>query len=398
MPILALCVYFFNQEIVAKPVASENSKPESVINPLDLEKRVPTNDQLKKWASETFYIIEIDNIRVSNNFLNTKDSANFSYFAVNTTESRKTGYIQNKIIKLMTTEYYESNKFIHSSQVVEQIQEQPTLKVNISGETVTINGKETTAKNFAETIDKITAKWTEKEIMSYSIHLQSDNGVDKFVGKLASAFHNTRLYKTNPSKELIPPPPPPAPNLPKVGKVAPPPPAPAEKETKTLYLNIRENQVLLNDKEIKVADFAKSLNNITKDWNPTEFKNARVWIKMENPDNNIMEQLEEEYKKTRLYEAQPDHGLIPPPPPAPAPPELSTIAPSMPPTPPLPPTPPSPEKMIEEMTAAKATFYYNGDKITAEKAKKLFKTKDNLSFMATEAKNGNKPMVLITDN
>ena len=290
-----------------------------------------------------------------------------------------------------------------TSTINQQIQEQPTLKVNISGETVTINGKETTAKDFAETIDQITAKWTEKDIMSYSIHLQSDNGVNQFVGKLANAFHNTRLYKTNPSKELIPPPPPPAPEPSKIGAVPKSPPTPpstlaSQKDPDILYLTIIGKQVLLNNKEITVDNFAKTFDNTTNGLTQKELKKARLWLKITNPDKKITKQLEEEYKKTRLYKAQPDHGLIPPPPPAPASPEFSNIAPPMPPTPPAPPTLPSPEKMLEDMTAASADFYYNGDKITSEKAKKLFKSKNNLSFMATEAKKGNKPMVLITDN
>lgn len=384
VPILAICVYFFNQEIVAKPVIQEQEK---ISTKAQFEGKWKSNSQdiifdiQDQNGGIVWDVIENGELPVRYYPKPTEDGFYFTqgnediYYTIN-------GSIMQDSKGNMYKKYENAAK---------------KLTIYVSDEKISINDKPATSTNFTKVIDKITTNWTKEEMMNYSIHLRSKNGVDKFVGKLASAFHNTRLYKTNPSKELIPPPPPPAPELPKVGKVAPPP-APAEKETKTLYLNIRGNQVLLNDKEIKVADFAKSLNNITKDWNPTELKNARVWIKMENPDNNIMEQLEEEYKKTRLYKAQPNHGLIPTPPPAPTPPELSTIAPPMPPTPPLPPTPPSPEKMIEEMTAARATFYYNGDKITAEKAKELFKTEDNLSFMATEAKNGGKPMVLITDN
>ncbi|WP_051907864.1 M56 family metallopeptidase [Flavimarina sp. Hel_I_48] len=126
LPILAFCIYFFNQEIVAKPI---NPEKEILLNNIEIQKA-------------------------------------------------------------------------------------PILKILINDEKIYLNKKETTVNNFAKTIDRITAKWTEYEMMNYTVQLQSNNGVDKFMEILISEFHKTKLYKTNPSKELLPPPPPPAPVAP----------------------------------------------------------------------------------------------------------------------------------------------------------------------------------------
>lgn len=96
--------------------------------------------------------------------------------------------------------------------------------------------------------------------------------------------------------------------------------------------------------------------------------------------------VKEEIKKSEFYKRT-GRIFLSPPPPQPA----SE-------TPLAPPSPPSPEEMIKQMTAAGADFYYKGDRITAKKAKELFKTTNNLNFMSAENKNNGEPMVLITDN
>ncbi|MEH6407276.1 MAG: hypothetical protein V7767_08355, partial [Leeuwenhoekiella sp.] len=93
-------------------------------------------------------------------------------------------------------------------------QEKNILKITLTNDEINVNGKQTSIENFTKTIDAITADWSKSDMMNYSLQLSSQNGVDKFVARLTEEFRKTKLYKTNPSRELIPPPPPPAPAAP----------------------------------------------------------------------------------------------------------------------------------------------------------------------------------------
>ena len=510
LPVLALCIYFFNQDIVAKPVIQEEQQKQETQEPFvyknegslrknmvikqkdlkryapnlgtdTLEKIIPTSAQLKDWQNATKYGVWIDGKRIENSVLATKSTSDFDqYFVSKLEKNARTPEGTSFQVNLMTPSYYEKHKVMDAMVTNKQIQEYLTLKTNIQSqfegtwksskkniefkihdqnggllwdiiengdtsvryypkesedglyftqgtqdiyytvegktmkdsegntylktqnaqkkltiyiidEKISVNGKGTRVENFTKTVNAITEDWTREEMMNYTIQLRAKNGVDDLVGKLNKEFHKTKLYKTNPSQELIPPPPPPAPVAPQVPTA---PPVPIRTDVKEIQMAIKEKDILLNDKKIEVGDFAKSLNKITTNWTPEELKTAIVLFKTKSPDEKIKTQLEAAYKTTELYKAQPSHGLIPPPPPGYNDRDIKIEIP----TPPAPPAPPSPAEMIKKMTAAGADFYYNGDKISAEKAKELFKTKNSLNMMSTDTKTGAKPMVLITDN
>ncbi|MDP5045205.1 MAG: hypothetical protein NWQ06_09530, partial [Leeuwenhoekiella sp.] len=88
----------------------------------------------------------------------------------------------------LALEYYKasSKKQVLLDKV--RHQEYPTLKIRVEDESVWINGESTSIENFAQTINEITKDWSKSDMMNYSLQLKSQNGVDKFVGKLTGEF------------------------------------------------------------------------------------------------------------------------------------------------------------------------------------------------------------------
>ena len=401
MPVLALCIYFFNQDIVAKPVLQEEQQKQETQEPFvyknegdlrknmiikqkdlkryapnlgtdTLERRILTAAQLKDWQNTSKYGVWIDGKRIENSYLSNKKASDFDQYFVSKLEknARKPGGASFQV-DLMTPVYYKDHKIMDAMITTAQIKEYLTLKINIEDKKVSVNGHQTTLSGFSKTIDKITKDWTKEDMMRYSIHLRSDNGVDKFLIKLTDEFHKTRLYKTNPSRELIPPPPPPAPKPPKADEVVPPRPPALTKVSDNLTIKVNtDDSILINGQKTDLKSLPQAIEQITE---VKEINSAFI-------DAPVIKAKTFEKLKGILNEK----GIK----------KINTNILS----PPAPPAPPSPEEMIIKMTAAGADFYYNGDKITAEKAKEIFKTKNDLNFMSTESKTGDKPMVLITDN
>ena len=107
-----------------------------------------------------------------------------------------------------------------------KVVEEKTLKVAVKKEKITVNGRETGLTQFAQTVDAITASWTDKEIASYRTVMSIRDTSDDFMEKLNTEFKKTQLYKTNPGNGigLPPPPPPPAPPVAPAPPQAPAPP------------------------------------------------------------------------------------------------------------------------------------------------------------------------------
>ena len=200
----------------------------------------------------------------------------------------------------------------------------------------------------------------------------SDNTVQE-VFKAMQEFQVNALHvvKKDASEVLDPPPPPPAPKPPKVGEIAPPSPFLNGSQTSQVsqQITIKINpdvSILINGQKTDMKSLPEVIKQITKEKEiDTAFIDAPV-IKVETANS----------LKNTLKENGIDNIIL----------KTSPI-----------PLPEDPFKMIQLMDERGADFYYNGNKITAEKAKKLFKTKDNLNFMADESVRGGKPMILITD-
>ena len=131
-------------------------------------------------------------------------------------------------------------------------------------------------------------------------------------------------------------------------------------EEKVLKLTVAGSRVWLNDEETSVENFAKDLDALSKNWTLNEKKNFNIHVRSSNPDKGVWKGLQEAFETTALYfetkalyKANAKRLIPPPPPPAPAPPKASSIpAPPPAPTPPtaqtLPPPPPPPAPVKPE--------------------------------------------------
>ena len=206
LPVLALCIYFFNQEIVAKPVVQQekqtaqktytyenknSSSNNKIIKQKDLrryvpnlgtdtlEKSIPTSDQLADWQNATKYGVWIDGKPIENSVLATKSTSDFDqYFVSKLEKNARTPEGTSFQVNLMTPSYYEKHKVMDAMVTNKQIQEYLTLKINIQDEKVSVNGKSTSLSNFAKTIDEITADWTKEDMMGvfHSVTVRKRSG------------------------------------------------------------------------------------------------------------------------------------------------------------------------------------------------------------------------------
>lgn len=263
VPVLALCIYFFNQEIVAKPANLQepekmedqndqtsatstdtffkSDKPK-VITQADLdalsknptyhilEKKAPTSSQLNKWKDASQYDVWVDGKRIKNADL--KSAEAYSHYFISKLEKNAKNYgTYYYQVNLMTPSYYEDHKQVQNPPSQDAIkaylaQTEKVLNITVTGSDVYLNGKETTVETFANDLDALSKNWTLSEKKNYSVHVRTSNPAANLWQKLQEAFATTALYKANP-KGLVPPPPPPAPAPPKAGSIPAPPPPPA---------------------------------------------------------------------------------------------------------------------------------------------------------------------------
>jgi len=121
---------------------------------------------------------------------------------------------------------------------------------------------------------------------------------------------------------------------------------------KKIKIRVADKQITVNGSATKLSDFAKTIDQKTKQWKDNELTEFHFDIQIQNSDDSFVNRLNKEYKKTRLYLANPDgHDLIPEEPPLP---RVSKIKVNTPPppksikiqnnkvAPPVPPSPPSP--------------------------------------------------------
>ena len=240
VPVLALCIYFFNEEIVAKPQNTQDTQTAidqdldnlSIADslPMHLQKKNPSDALINSWKDSDKFELWVDSQRVSRDFLIDKTEDDFSWYQVNSVENRLTKSVEGYVVKLMTPDYFENHKKMQNPPSFEEVkvylaQNEKVLNITVTGSDIYLNGKETTVENFAKDLDALSKNWTFSDKRNYSIHVRSSNP-DKGVWKgLQEAFETTALYRANP-KSLLPPPPPPAPAAPNA-VTPPPPPVPA---------------------------------------------------------------------------------------------------------------------------------------------------------------------------
>ncbi len=102
---------------------------------------------------------------------------------------------------------------------------------------------------------------------------------------------------------------------------------------KKIKIRVSGKQININGITTDLSGMAAVIDNATKQWKDHELTEFQFRVKLENTNDKFLKKLNKEYRKTRLYKANPDgHDLIPPPPPAP-PKMRASVAPGTPPSP-----------------------------------------------------------------
>ncbi|RXG21526.1 beta-lactamase regulating signal transducer with metallopeptidase domain [Leeuwenhoekiella aequorea] len=322
VPVFTLCVYFFNQEIVAKPVSDEGIQPNET-SVVAEQKNEPTASPIQTWKN----------------------------------------------------------------------QELMTLTIRVEDELVWVNGVSTSIENFVKTINEVTKDWTNSDMMNYSTRLQAKNGVDNVISALSKEFKKTKLYKTNPTRELIPPPPPPAPAVPQ-GQLPPPPPPPTPADP-AAFANDKYNllNIKLSNTEAIEIEGQKTTISKAKDFIKSNFKD---WTQDTNekprgvlfhlPEGVSESQAHKVFKKIQDFKINRITFKKETPAP-PAPPKIGEL-----------PQASGPTAMINTLKENNGTAYYNGKKVSYETALSVMKQKKNLQILLNENKGKGTPDLIIKDN
>ncbi|WP_103866749.1 M56 family metallopeptidase [Aquimarina sp. I32.4] len=96
---------------------------------------------------------------------------------------------------------------------------------------------------------------------------------------------------------------------------------------KKIKIRIQNEQILVNGTATKLAGFAGTIDQVTQQWKDSELTEFQFDVQIMNSKDEFVQKLNQAYKKTRLYKANPDnHDLIPPPPPLPEVPVIKSSA------------------------------------------------------------------------
>lgn len=97
-------------------------------------------------------------------------------------------------------------------------------------------------------------------------------------------------------------------------------------DTDPLHIKIDGKKITVNGKQTKLNKFVSAVNDATKDWEEQEFTNANLHIRLGNVDKHFLKKVNDAYKKTNVYKANPNsYGLVPPPPPPPPAPDGNNV-------------------------------------------------------------------------
>ncbi|MEW7290053.1 M56 family metallopeptidase [Aquimarina sp. 2304DJ70-9] len=152
---------------------------------------------------------------------------------------------------------------------------------------------------------------------------------------------------------------------------------------KKIKIRVKNEQITLNGTATTLANFASVIDEKTKQWKDNELTEFQFDIQILESDDGFVEKLNDEYRKTRLYNANPDgHDLIPPAPPIPEIPNIEMdVIPSPPPAPnvkvekdviisPAPPKTPSPP-VYPDVEIDEIEEYIEEARIEADQAREV---------------------------
>ncbi len=301
--------------------------------------------------------------------------------------------LDGKIIKNETGEI-----FSESIIPLKNIQEKGVLHIRVEGEKIWLNDKLVKLEDFSTELNAVTKDWDDEAMENPYFYIDFSNSNTNFIEKLNKEYRKSKLSKISgtefmaprpPAPAGTPPPPPPPPVVERSEQVPPPPsakksevpPAPAPESINTSERRMAiqegnhrretlrtERQILLEEKE-RLRDEKKEMKK-DKDLSRRERE------RMERDIAREKQRMEKRVKQIDKEQTEIERlrGEIPPPPP-----------------------PPNPIDEIDRIESVGGTFYYNGNKITASKAKRIVSEKEDFNIRIT-GKNTNAEKVEITDN
>ncbi|NQX78006.1 MAG: M56 family metallopeptidase [Gilvibacter sp.] len=89
---------------------------------------------------------------------------------------------------------------------------------------------------------------------------------------------------------------------------------------KELQISIQGSSVYVNGVKTSIKKFKSVVNEATKNWSRSDFNNVDLELMIKNPDQDFINKLNDIFKETDVYKADPSkfpYGINPPPPPPP---------------------------------------------------------------------------------
>lgn len=275
------------------------------------------------------------------------------------------------------------------------IQKSFTLMITVSE--IQLNGETIPLSKLVAKLDAYTRDWEETDYTSATPNIFIAATPKEYLKKVDAEFRKTNYSKANggiglppppPSKsgQVVPPPPPPTPS--KSGKVLPPPPPPPSpnlgtevmrKYKNSIILYVNGEDIYLNGKKTTITNFTKALNERTKNWEADDFKLFGLAIEKVNVSEEFIDKINAEYRKSDLAKQSSAKKKY----------LISDDS------PPPPPPPPMPLDHVIEMAKDGADFYYEGKKISGERAIEIVKQHKDINIL-TDTKNGVRVVKLTT--
>lgn len=381
-PILGGCIYTFNEEIVAKPVLSIDENSELIEFQKKNSVYITVNNEdillYDKPVSLNDFAEELDKLTKNWNDWQLKNPYFYVDFANSTTgfiEKLNAEYRKTELSRISGTEFLAPstpetgatpppppppplqaiegrNPASQSSNSSIGEQRDNLFSIQVSGNTLRVNGVKTKPGKLSETLDKLSEGKTDEELKNYNFRMQVMDPAPGFMESLNREFRKSRMSKVS-GHDILPPPPPvhrgedhqvpKPPKPPKSAKLekAPKPPKPPKSPNapKTgKYVTVEEESVATESLEV---NYIKE----EMDSKDQELKNKSK-VKDKNKQNSV-------------------------------------------PNPPAPPTAPDPLKTIKEINAEGGSFFYNGRKISAKKATKIIESNNYTKIVVNQTGDSN---------
>lgn len=312
----------------------------------------PTLQDFKRWQDDSYYGLWIDGKRVPNAKILEYHPDDLPYFSESKLMKNAKNYGKHYVqVNVMSNSYWQDQKDIgfvsseNQARIIDlAVKTKKELRIRITGKSVYVNGSKTSLRDFKQAVNAATRNWNEDDFENSTLDLRIKNVDRDFMQKLNDAFKKTDFYKANPGRYQygINPPPPP-----------PPPPAP------------KADNVIIEEVELEL---------------PQPDKTTDVIIEVIEEEESGKTTRRVKRKAVLDSDLDEDEEIVI---------EIEEVSP-----PPPPPPPKKPIEAIKDLIAQGASFYLDGNKISAEKALALVKA-DKINYIDVEKVDNNPPKVLM---